>query len=393
MHILIVDDDRLIRMILKRCLSRFGHEVVEAADGEEAWAILQEQPIQFVISDWMMPQLNGIDLCARIRQTDLGRYIYFILLTARNTKQDIIEGIEAGADDFMPKPFDEHELRVRLRSGERVVALERDLAEQNLKIREAYDTIQRDLKAAAEIQKSLLPASQRSFNNYAIDWIFQPCEVVGGDGFNFVQLDENHLAFYIWDVAGHGIPAAMLSVTISKMLTQDLIGNDYAHQDRETLTPSAILAKLNNSFQADDDAMQYFTMIYGIINMDTGKVLLGQAGHPSPLLIKPNNETIAVGEGGLPLGLIPDMTYDEEEYSVYLQPGDRLVLYSDGVTECLNPDREMFTTERLIDHLRVSTEQPLDTTLEALHDSLITWRGSDAFDDDVSLFAIERRAA
>jgi diguanylate cyclase (GGDEF)-like protein len=134
MKILIAEDDAVSRLMLGRTLQQWGHEVIAASNGEEAWARFTAEPCQFVITDWMMPETDGLELCRRIRALEGRDYTYVILLTARSQKGDLIEGMSAGADDFIAKPFDVEELEVRIRAGERVVKLEHSLNERNKQI-------------------------------------------------------------------------------------------------------------------------------------------------------------------------------------------------------------------------------------------------------------------
>ncbi len=131
MRLLIADDDPVSRRLLARTVEEMGHEVIAVQDGLEAWTVLQQESIHLVIADWMMPEMDGLDLVRRIRATTRDRYIYVILLTSRNEKSDVIDGLAAGADDYIVKPFDREELLFRIRSGERVVRLEEALAERN----------------------------------------------------------------------------------------------------------------------------------------------------------------------------------------------------------------------------------------------------------------------
>jgi DNA-binding response OmpR family regulator len=136
MHVLIADDEAVSRKLLQRYLEKWGHEVMVAEDGQQAWALFQQGDFPIVVTDWMMPKMDGIELIRRIRASDHADYVYTILLTARSQKEDLVEGMEAGADDFIAKPFDRDELRVRLREGERIVSLERDLAERSRALRQ-----------------------------------------------------------------------------------------------------------------------------------------------------------------------------------------------------------------------------------------------------------------
>lgn len=123
MRVLVADDDLISRELLQRKLSSWGHEVHVVEDGGAAWSLLQRESFGLVIADWMMPVLDGIELCRKVRADKGMGFVYFILLTARDSKEDTVEGLEAGADDYVKKPFEWDELRARIRSGERIVNL------------------------------------------------------------------------------------------------------------------------------------------------------------------------------------------------------------------------------------------------------------------------------
>lgn len=129
MRILIAEDEAVSRQLLAQTLRSWGHEVVVTEHGLQAWQTLQKGEIPLVITDWMMPRLSGLELGQKIREAHLHRYVYIILLTARGRKSDVVAGLAAGADDYVVKPFDRHELRVRINAGERVISLERRLHE------------------------------------------------------------------------------------------------------------------------------------------------------------------------------------------------------------------------------------------------------------------------
>jgi two-component system, NtrC family, sensor kinase len=124
MKVLIADDEPISRKLLQSYLQKWGCEVTSAENGEQAWSFFQRDEFPVVITDWMMPELDGVELVRRIRSGPRSGYVYVILLTAKGQKEDLVAGMDAGADDFLTKPFDRDELRVRLRAGERIVALE-----------------------------------------------------------------------------------------------------------------------------------------------------------------------------------------------------------------------------------------------------------------------------
>lgn len=141
MRILIAEDEPVSRRLLQSYLQKWGHEVVVTTNGLEAWQMFEQGEFPLVITDWMMPEMDGVDLIRRIRQSERSFHVYILLLTARSQKEDVVEGMESGADDFVTKPFDRDELRVRLRVGERVSALERKLAEQTQELAELREKL------------------------------------------------------------------------------------------------------------------------------------------------------------------------------------------------------------------------------------------------------------
>jgi phosphoserine phosphatase RsbU/P len=396
--ILLVDDDPVARSVHSMLLRLQGHEVVEAADGELAWQLVEESDISFVVSDWMMPRLAGVDLCRRIRAAAFDRYVYVILCTSKGAKSDLIEGMDAGADDFLVKPISPEELRVKVRAGERVLSLQQGLADKNRelagindRLQSAHRLIEDDLKAAAWMQERLLPPPALLAHGVRCEWRLQPSGYVAGDIFNFFAMDDQQVGFYLLDVSGHGVPAAMLSVTLSMMLTPDathgspLKRYDSATGHFEILSPGDAVRELNRRLQSKDD--RYFTIVYGLLDTCTSTLRVAQAGHPGPVLIKKDRDPQILGTGGMPVGLWHDIDFDCFETS--FSHGDRLLLYSDGVTECMNAQGEAFGENRLLLHLKRWAAQPLDELLGGLLVEVRTWRGVLEFGDDVSLLVIE----
>src|SRR5438477_3206482 len=295
MKILVVDDDPIARAIPSMLLRSFGHEVVEAADGEQAWRLVEEEEITFVVSDWMMPKVAGVELCRRIRARTVGRYVYVILCTSKDAKSDLVEGMDAGADDFVVKPISADELRVKVRAGERILTLQEGLADKNRelaginsRLQSAHELLENDLKAAAWIQEQLLPSPALHAHGVKCGWRFRPSSYIAGDIFNFFPLDDKLIGFYLLDVSGHGVPAAMLSVTLSMVLAPDatngspLKNYDLATGGLKAVRPETAIRNLNQRFQLKDD--RYFTMIYGVLDTESLLLSLAQAGHPSPVL-------------------------------------------------------------------------------------------------------------
>ena len=157
MRILVAEDERITRVSLIRQLERWGHEVTAAEDGQRAWELFASDQFDIVLTDWEMPRLSGVELIERIRggRDGAAGFVYVVMLTSRSDKSDVVRGIEAGADDFLAKPFDQEELRVRLFAGERIVRLERTLQAQNAELRTAGERMRRDLHANGDQRYNL----------------------------------------------------------------------------------------------------------------------------------------------------------------------------------------------------------------------------------------------
>jgi phosphoserine phosphatase RsbU/P len=395
-RILVVDDDEAIRILLGSRLRGMGHEIDTASNGLEAWERLERESFDLLVCDWNMPLMDGVELCRRIRHAEWGSYVYVILCTAMNQKADFLAGMEAGADDFVVKPIDFADLRVRVRAAERILQLHFELSAQNKSLRElysklrsAYDTIERDLEAAASMQAALLPKKTEFHESIRLDWLLIPSLYLAGDMLNYFLVDGNKLVFYHLDVAGHGIPAALLSVTLNRLL-MPIPGSPIAKTGAtgvpETLnSPQDVVSELNDRFQSTDDT--YFTMVYGVLDTDSRALTFCQAGHPGPLLLSPDGELRRLGEGGFPVGMMPEMKYDQNH--ITLPAGDKLILYSDGIPECINQSGHRYTEENLFAVLKRCARSSVGDLVEAVRADIMNWHGESELSDDVSLLVME----
>ncbi len=393
-HVLIVEDSPVYRRLLARMLAQWGYTVSEAENGVAALDILANQQVSLVISDWEMPEMDGLTLCREIRSRQFGHYVYVILLTAREAPDDLTLGFDAGADDFLSKPVEQSELRARLHAGARVLSLESTLAARNARLSEALRQIEQDLEVAARIQQSVLPAHQQRHQDYFSDWIFLPSAWVSGDIFNVFPLD-NHLGFYCVDVSGHGVGAAMMSLAVARQFLHGRAVERFLFTaDNEVASPAEVVRILNGRFCSDEvEIVSYFTMIYGVIDLATGEGRLCQAGHPTPFIVTPQGEARTVGNGGAPVGLMPDLCWTDVNFS--LAAGERLCLFSDGITECENLGGEQFGQMRLQASLQAGADLTLNELLPQFARHLVHWRSGEnkeplAMADDVSLLVIER---
>lgn len=403
-RILIVDDSRTQRLVLGRLLHREGYQIAEAANGAEALAMLEAEPISLVLSDWMMPELSGPELCRALRD---GRplaadYVYVMLLTAKTESGELAEGLRSGADDFLCKPVDPVELAARLAVGQRMVALHsRVLAEQRAldqalgELRTTQAALDRDLSLAGVLQRESAPPTMVSMEGARIAALYRPSGHVGGDLIGHFTDGAGGLGVYSIDVSGHGVASALRAAHLAQLFAHSVRTENIALERDRTgrLTirnPAAVVAELNRRFSASDQHELYFTMALLALDLASGSGLCCGAGHSSPILLRADGRAETLSNGGPPVGLLSGIAFSAQPFR--LDPGDRLLLYSDGLSEAPLGDGKMVETAGLERILSGLANTPVEEVLGALEGQVQTAMGPARFDDDVSALLIERPA-
>ena len=398
-RVLVVDDSRAQRKVVAVSLTRQGFDVVEAGSGQEALEILRQAPVDLVLSDWMMPGMDGLDLCREVRALPQEPYVYFILLTSKNEKGAVAQGLDVGADDFLTKPVSPDELRARIYAGDRILKMTRELSAKNRLISATldemsalYDALDRDLIEARKMQQALVRERYRDFGRAEVSLLLKPSGHVGGDLVGFFRAGANKLAVYSIDVSGHGIASALLTARLAGFLSDGAPEHNIALvKDTDgsyvARPPQEVATLLNILMLEDLKSELYFTIALGYLDLDTGIVDIAQCGHPNPVLVGADNAVGYHGSGGLPIGLIDDADYAQQR--LQLAPGDRLLFYSDGFTECTGPGGEMLEEDGFADLIRANAELRGTAFFEALVWDLDTFRGGGEFADDLSAAMIE----
>jgi len=385
--LLIVEDDPNSMSLLRKLVEQMGFEIFAARNGAEALTILHREDIRLVVTDWMMPVMDGATLCRIIRGMKTPGYVYIIFLTGRTNKADLIDGMKAGADDYLAKPCNAEELQVRINAGIRVLKLEHSLVEKN-------EVIRKDLEAAKELQRSFLPKSLPVLSNLEFAERFIPSTYVSGDIYSVFRLDETNFGFYHIDVMGHGVLSALFSLSVHQRLLRDLYpyGLLKAPIDAEPccrINSPIEVARILNTEKLLERFGSYFTMVYGTLNIGSGRMELYRAGHNPPLILRADGSSSCVAEGGPPIGLGIPMD-DNDAVLIQLAPGDAFVVFSDGVNECRShgDSGAVYGFERAREVLEKSLRLGLEAGLDRLIADLDRFHGGSEFEDDVSVMAL-----
>ena len=390
--ILAVDDTPANLQVLTGMLKGRGYKVRPVPSGQLALLAAKKTPPDLILLDINMPEMNGYEVCRQLKADETLRGIPVIFISALNENLDKVNAFATGGVDYITKPFQMEELYARVETHLKIRRLQIDLQQSNARLERANVRMSNDLQAAARIQKTFLPRATPKVRDMDFAWCYRPCDELAGDGLNIIPLGGGRVALYILDVSGHGVCSALLSVTLSRLMSPPSDPSSILVRSHETpnspeLTPPAEVADhLNRLFPFDPLTQQFATLVYGILDGSTGEFCYVSAGHPGPIHVPAGGIPAVVTSPGFPIG-VADETYCE--CSVTLGPGDRLYLYSDGLPDAMDATGERFGDARLLEFIRASGARPLGNGISSLLEEIGRWRGTAVAQDDVSILAVE----
>ena len=381
-RILLVDDDAVNRDILRRHLERQGHELRTVSSGSEALALLATEDFDVMILDVMMPGMNGYQLIEKVRGDEKLDDLYIIVISALSDTRSVARCIQLGAEDYLPREFEPVVLKARIESclEKKRLAAERELYVAALV--EAQERLRAELRGGAAYVRNLLPP-RISLPSLRSDWMFIPSASLGGDAFGYGPMPGGRLSIYLVDVSGHGIEAALYSVTLLNILkTQVLPGADFAD-------PASVLARLNASFRMEEQNNLYFTAWYGIYDAGARRLDYSSAGSPPAVLVLPGGGAVELAAEGAIVGMDPDSAYANRSSPV--PAGSRLFLFSDGAYEVRTRSGGMLGLEGFVGLLsaRAAGTAPGVSALDGVLRDVQSAAASTRFSDDVSLVELE----
>jgi phosphoserine phosphatase RsbU/P len=329
-RVLLVDDAKANLDILVEGL-KADHKLSLALNGEMALQIAARTPPDLVLLDIMMPGLDGYEVCRRLRQMPETAEVPIMFLSSLEEVQNKTRGFEAGANDYLTKPFEMLEVKARVRSLLKAKAYSDAVKEQ----------IASELRVAREIQMGMLPHDFTPFERaFRVEFgaVLEPAREVGGDLYGVCAATKERLVLFLGDVSGKGLPASMFmvrAVSLARLLS------------REIAEPERILERLNDELAADNPSGMFVTFLCATFEPGSGRLTLANGGHCRPVLLRPGAPpSWAVKNLGTALGFEPGLEFERTELT--LNDGDALILYSDGVTEAFDPQEELYGSERLL---------------------------------------------
>ena len=373
-HVLVCDDSAVNCLLAKSVLEKDGCHVEVVHGGEEALQLLQRYAFDLVLLDIEMPGISGIEVTRQLRATQSERiYLPIILLTAKTDAASKLEGLQAGATDFLTKPFDPHELVARIRNFVGSKRLHDRLMTTN-------KVLEQERAKVHQVQMGLLPKAMPKLQGLRFAATYRPCQMAGGDFYDVIPREDGRILLAMGDVSGHGIPSAMYMAVLRAVL----------HAKAAEMAPiGEIIAALNHILQHALDSFSFVTFYLAEYDPATYKLIQIGAGHP-PAMIQ-DLETNMIEDlplhGCLPLGIAPDLDLVITEAT--LAPGQRLILYTDGIVEQQGPDGSFFERSNFVETLRDAHGFQLDQVPEFLMERLYRFAGTRSTADDVTLLMME----
>jgi sigma-B regulation protein RsbU (phosphoserine phosphatase) len=380
-RLLLVDDNEDNLYTLTRRLRREGYEQLERAEnGEQALALLKSKPFDLVLLDVMMPGLNGYEVLERMRSDALLRHVPVIMISALDEMDSVIRCIELGAEDYLSKPFNPTLLHARVGASLEKKRLRDEIVR-------ALSQIEAELQTARQVQMSMVPTEfrvptpDRPVEVYAT---LKPARRVGGDLYDFFWGEDRRMYFVVADVSDKGTPAALFMARTKTMLR--MVATLYRAPDGSPMQPHRIIEKVNQELSLENEQGMFVTVFLGILDPESATLSYCNAGHNKPYLLRPNGISSVAGAHGKPLGIRPDFTYQTESFT--LHPGDGLFVYTDGITEAFDRERELFSDERLEDALRSLAAASAMEVVAGVVERVRQFAADAAQSDDIAAMAL-----
>jgi len=377
--ILMVDDEtdleQLVRQRMRREIRSGKYSFVFAHDGVDALEVLgQHDDIDLVLSDINMPRMDGLTLLEKLPDVDTD--LRSVVISAYGDIKNIRAAMNRGAFDFVTKPIDFDDLRITVERGLQQLEMSREAAAS----RDQLQALQSELGFANRMQQSILPKNFPQTDQYEIYASMVPARNVGGDFFDVIRLEHGKMGIAIADVSDKGIPAALFMMSSRTVLK----GSALSYED-----PGKVVTMVNEQLQDGNEAQMFVTLFYAVYDPATGLVRYANGGHNPPLIVHQDGSSTTLPlTGGVALGVMPDLEFGIDE--AVLQPGEALVLYTDGVSEAENPDNEEFGMDRFKAVFADSLPASAGAINDAVFAAVSKFAGDRSQSDDITCLVLRR---
>ncbi|WP_165071226.1 SpoIIE family protein phosphatase [Paludisphaera rhizosphaerae] len=383
-RILLVEDSSTMRRMLGTLLKEQGYEVRTAANGVEGLAQAKEEPRpELILTDYEMPELDGPGLCKGVKDDPELRTIPVLMLTTLGETRNKVAGLESGADDYIEKPKspdDIEEMFARIRAHLRIADLHSELAERNRLLEAAHKKLTFELNLARKVQEAMMPRPPSPRGVLRVAVRYTPANQLGGDVYDFYRLDNNRLGVLVADVSGHGVNSAMLSGMVKALAAGLSIA---------VLEPGELLAGLDVSAGHYFPEGYFCTGFYLIADEDTGLLRYAGVGHPPGIIVGPNGPRMLKSNPGmLGIGMVDGTAGDADR----LEPGESLILYTDGLPDAMDPSDVVFGEERLKTLLQSHHGNDPIEILNQVDDAIQAHTAPNHPADDINIIIVQNAA-
>ena len=372
-RLLVIDDNANDAELIRRLLVRAGYQTGYASSGEQGLDLLAETSADCVLVDFRMPGMDGYEVCRRIKASEALRNIPVIMLTGADGSENVVAGLDAGADDFVTKSAEKEVLLARVRAALRTKASQDRVVEQAEQLRRLNDRLNKDLQFARRVQEALLPQREFTSGRAEIRSAYIPSETLSGDFYDYFPLRDS-LFVFMADVSGHGLPAAILVSLLKSYLHSEAA-------DAETL--GGFMSSLNDFLVGASLPAQFATAQLVRIDEAANQLTFSNAAHPPFLLLKEEERSTRSFEiPGHLLGTVLGAKF--EEHTVSLQAGDTLFLYTDGLTDRRADSGEFYGIDRVAKILEESRRAPLSEVYDRLYADATSFNATEEYRDDIA---------
>ena len=379
-NVLLVDDQPIVAETVRRMLVPESDIIFHyCKNPAEAIKMATEISPTIILQDLVMPDIDGLTLVKFYRKHPQLKDIPLIVLSSKEEATTKAEAFALGANDYLVKLPDKIELiaRIRYHSKGYIALLERNDAYQALK--KSQEILASELAQAADYVASLFPEPITT-GKVRTNWRYNPSSELGGDSFGYHWIDDEHFAIYLLDVCGHGVGSALLAVSAINVLSGQTL------PDTDFLVPEKVMMSLNDAFPMDRNNGFFFTLWYGVLNVNTGELKFSGGGHPFPFLLKKSGEISEIENTNLVVGCMSGVSYSSA--SVMMPKGAKLFVFSDGAFEIERSDGTFWDEHGLMSYLGQKFPEG-KTELDDLHAYLLAMRGKPILDDDYSILCVE----